>query len=262
MTPASSAFLLRHQSRVIVALMLRNIRTRFFAHGLGYIISVAWPLVHILFLVGLNAFFDRAPPLGDSMVLFVTVGLLPFITFHYMSRFIMTSVLHTRSLLAFPAVKIVDILLAGAILELLSSCLMVIILGLILTAFGIDVMPQDPIEAASALGAAMLLGFGYGIVFGLAVMANPHFGTVYGLSVIFWYLTSGIFFLPESMPEGLRYYLAFNPVLQTTEWMRAAYYLGYGSLLDKSYTLFVALATLFVGFVMERLFRGRFLIEK
>ena len=117
--------------------MLRNIRTRFFAHGLGFIVSIGWPFVHIVVLLLINAFLERAPPYGDSMVMFFVTGLVPFMAFNYMSRFIMVTALHTRPLLAFPAVKIIDILLAGAILEILSSCCMVIVLALTLSAFGI-----------------------------------------------------------------------------------------------------------------------------
>ena len=37
----------RRQRRVLFALMLRNIRTKFFGNGLGSLVAVAWPLSHI-----------------------------------------------------------------------------------------------------------------------------------------------------------------------------------------------------------------------
>ena len=243
--------------------MLRNIRTRFFAHGLGFLVSIGFPLVHIGILLMLNAFFDRAPPYGDSLVLFYASGLLPFMAWMYMSRYIMVTVFNTRLLLAFPAVKIFDLCLAGALLELLSSCLMAIVLGLVLASLGINVWPPDPIEAALAFGMALLLGLGFGILFALIMMALPMMGTAIGLFVIFMYLISGIFFLPDALPEGLRYYLSFNPVLQTVEWMRSAYYEGFGAVvLDKPYTVSWAVALLFVVLASERVFRGHLLLLK
>ncbi len=42
---------LNRQGRVIYALMLRDVRTRFFGNGLGFLgLSVIWPLVHIVIL--------------------------------------------------------------------------------------------------------------------------------------------------------------------------------------------------------------------
>jgi capsular polysaccharide transport system permease protein len=40
------------QGRVLYALMLRDVRTKFFGNGLGFIaLSIFWPLVHILILL-------------------------------------------------------------------------------------------------------------------------------------------------------------------------------------------------------------------
>lgn len=240
--------------------MLRNIRTRYFAHGLGFLVSIGFPLVHIGILLGLNAFFDRAAPYGDSLTMFYATGLLPFISWMYLMRFTMTTVLSTRPLLAFPAVKIVDLLLAGAILEVLATCFSAILLGLVLTALGIDIIPPDPVQAALAFGMALLIGFGSGILCALLMMALPMLGVALGLMVIFAYMISGIFYMPETIPEPARYYISFNPILQTVEWMRSAYYEGYGAVLDKPYTVAVGVVLVFLGLAVERMFRGRFLV--
>jgi capsular polysaccharide transport system permease protein len=226
------------------------------------LLAIGWPFAHILILLLVNAIFDRAPPIGDSMVMFFATGLVPFMVFNYMSRFMMIAVLHARPLLSFPAVKIVDLLTAGALLELLSSCCMIIVLAITLMAFGIDVVPQDPIQAGYALLVSMLLGLSFGVVSALAALAHPMFVTGSVLLTILLYMVSGIFFVPDAMPPGLRYYLWFNPLLQAVEWMRSAYYDGYGSLLNKTYAVGVPTALLFVGLAIERMFRGRFLIAK
>ena len=62
------------------------------------------------------------------------------------------------------------------------------------------------------------------------------------------------------LPEVARYWLSFNPALQGVEWMRSAYYEGYGAgILDKGYMLTFAVVTIFAGFLLERLTRGRIL---
>lgn len=258
--PLSRTAAARDQGRIIVALMLRIIRTRFFGHGIGFILSIGWPFAHILLLLLINTFFERAAPYGDSLVLFFTTGLVPFLSFQYMSRFIMIAVLHNRPLLSFPAVKLMDLLLAAACLEALSACCTLIALGIFLSAIGVNFVPANPIQAVWAFVMALLLGFGYGIFNALLVIAVPMWMTGATLLYILLYMISGVFFVADTLPETVRYYLAFNPILQTVEWMRSAYYDGYGMILDKPYTVAYAVLQIVGALLVERFYRGRFLI--
>jgi capsular polysaccharide transport system permease protein len=62
------------------------------------------------------------------------------------------------------------------------------------------------------------------------------------------------------LPALARDILAYNPLLQVIEWMRSAYYEGYGDLvLDRTYVLSVAAITLFLGLLLERAMRGHLL---
>ena len=57
--------------------------------------------------------------------------------------------------------------------------------------------------------------------------------------------------------------LAYNPVLQIVEWMRAAYYEGYGGLvLDRPYVIGYACVTIFFGLLLERAMRGHLLAKR
>lgn len=251
------------QGRVLVALMLRDIRTRFFGHGLGFAVAIAWPLAHILILLAIYGALGRAAPFGDSAALFFATGLAPFMAFQYMSRFVMYATVMNRPLLAFPAVKIIDLLLARAILEALGACCMVMVLAGILALFGIDVTPRDPVAASLALGASLLLGLGFGVANGVIALALPIWTTVYTLLTIAMYILSGVLFVPDALPEVLRLWLVLNPPVHLVDWMRSAYYEGYGTLvLNKPFVLACGLVTLAGGLLAERLFRGPLLAAK
>jgi len=251
---------LRAQAQIIYALMLRDMRSRFFGNALGFAVAVAWPLVHIIILLLMYTASGRVTPYGDSLVLFFSTGLVPFITFSYMSRFIMYSLIMNRPLLGFPIVKITDVLFARSILECLGAIIMTIALLIILWFCDIDFVPHDIVQASFAFGSCILLGLGLGVVNAMIAMAFPMWATGYTLIVIALYASSGILFVPDSLPEILRYYLSFNPVLQSVEWMRSAYYDGYGTLvLDKGYVLTWGVLTLFGGLFIERFVRSRLL---
>lgn len=246
--------------RVIWAVMLRDIRTRFFNHGLGYLLAISWPLAHILILLAFYTFLGRYSPYGDSIELFFGAALLPFMAWNYMSRFIMLSLVMNRQLLAFPAVKILDILFGRALLELLASCCMAALLVTIALAVGIDPMPADILQAALAMGAALLLGLGCGMLSAIIAMVMHGWVTIYTLIVICCYIFSGILFVPGALPSQFADILAWVPTLHLVEWMRGAYFEGYpDTLLDRGYVFGWAVATIFLGLVLERMIRGRLL---
>ena len=253
----------RRQRRVLYALMLRNMRTKFFGNGLGYLVAVAWPLTHIVILVAIFAVAGRAAPFGNSIALFIATGVVPFQTFNYLARFMMISLIKSRPLLAFPEVKVLDMLFAAALLEILSACCVVIAFLVIAWFAGIDAMPRDIVQAAYALGACMLLGLGFGLMNGVIALAFPPWFTGYALIIILLWFSSGVYFVPDALPAVARDALAYLPRCRCIEWMRSAYYEGYGGLvLDRSYIVGFACVTIFLGLLLERAMRGHLLAKR
>lgn len=241
------------QVRVIIALMLRDVRTRFFGHGAGYLVAVFWPLAHIAILLVIFSGTGRVAPVGSSMTLYFAIGLAPTMAFIYASRWIMLSTVMNRSLLSFPVVKLSDILIARCLLEILSSCLMCAILFVVLFALGLDVTPASSSEVSKAIGAALLLGAGVGFLNGLITVVFPLWVTGYSLVIILIYMLSGVLFVPDSLPEVAREIVAWNPVLHAVEWMRVAYYGAYTSrTLDKTYLLGFGFGSIFLSLVALR----------
>jgi capsular polysaccharide transport system permease protein len=252
--------LARTQFRIIVALMLRDLKIRHFGNEFGFLISIGWPLVHILILLIIQVQMGRAVPYGDNAALWFATGIVPFMAFSYMSRFIMVGIVQNRPLLSFPKVKVTDLLFARALMEVLSAGLVIIILISIFSVFGINVMPRDPIQAFAALGACMLLGLGLGVINSIIAVAVPVWITGYALLRVILWITSGVFFVPHALPETLRSIIWFNPITHGIEWMRSAYYEGYGSdFIEKPYLIVFGAFWLCAGLLLERAVRGRLL---
>jgi capsular polysaccharide transport system permease protein len=252
--------LLRAQRQVLFALMLRDIRTRFFGKAWGFVIAVAWPLSHILLLLLINLALGRIAPYGESTALWFATSIVPFMSFSYMSRFIQLGIVLNKPLMTFPVLKVTDVLFARAIVEVLNSGVVVLVLMLIFWCGGVDFVPSDPVEACYAMLAAMLLGVGFGVVSAVITAMTMMWVATYGLLVVLLWMISGILFVPASLPAIAQYWLSFLPTLQVVEWMRSAYYDGYAApLLDKEYALAWGVGSLFVGLVMERFLRGRLL---
>ncbi|WP_036291864.1 ABC transporter permease [Methylosinus sp. PW1] len=250
----------RRQRLVLFALMLRNIRTRFFGHGLGYLVAIAWPLVHTLIIILLFVFNSRMAPVGESTLLFVATGAVPFQVQAYLSTFMMMSVLQSRPLFAFPEVKVMDSLISSILLEILSSCTVVLILLILGSAFGENLAPRDIEQAALAYAAAIILGVGIGFFNGTLALAMPMWALMYSLLRILLWFASGTVFLPDNLPEPYRTMQSYNPIAQSIEWMRYAYYDGVGAgFLDRAYVLEFGVGMIFVSLLIERMTRGHLL---
>ncbi|HEX4043653.1 MAG TPA: ABC transporter permease [Xanthobacteraceae bacterium] len=248
------------QRRIWLAVMLRDMRTRFFGNGLGFVVQVAWPATHVAILVLIHSLRSLVPPYGDSSVVFYTVGILPFLTFVYISRYSMLTLIWNSSLLAFPAVKPLDLLVGHIFLEVVNSFLVWILIMLALSVAGFDMMPRHVVDAFCAYGACVLLGCGFALFNGVIARIFKGWATGYVLIIICFYITSGSIVTPEDVPPMFEKLMVLNPIFHGVAWMRSAYYDGYGAdLVEKWYILAWGAGTVLLGLAFERFARNRLL---
>lgn len=247
---------LKQKRDVMSAVILRDMRSRFFNHGLGFLVQSLWPLAHILIIISVNTVANRAAPYGDSPLVFFGVGLIPTIAFMYISRFMSLSVILNTNMLSFPIVKVTDILFARAFLEVIAGFITLLFVWIICISLGLSPYPTDPVQAVFAYLATILLAVGVGTVIGVVTSFLPIFVTVYALFTIVVYIASGAVFVTPNLPDQIAIPLSYNPVAQCVEWMRVAYFEGYSDrLLDREYLLGFGLGSLFIGLTAERLSR-------
>ncbi len=243
----------KNQTNVFHALVLHDIKTRFFGNGLGYVVSVLWPATHLAVIMGINAVLGRGAGYGTSALLFVATGVLPYICWNYISRFCMLSMVSNKSSLSYPLINALDVILARIFLELVTCTIITFVLLISLTVVGIDVVPVQPAEAAEGLLSAVLLGIGFGVLNATIVMILPLWMIGYILILIGFWLTCGVAINPELMPPQIADVLAWNPLLHCIEWVRSAYYPDYPRrLLSKNYVLEVGFGSLSLGLLMQR----------
>ena len=256
-TKALYADALLTQCRVIGALMLRDMRTRFGRLFFGYVISILWPLSHLLVLMIFYAALRRVAPIGTSAPIFFATGLLPYILCLYPARWIMMSLVVNEPLLHFPVVKSLDIIVARAILETITAFWVVVLFCFSLWIADVEFYPTQPDEALLAIFATIYLAFSIGFFSAVLYKFARFFIFITIGSLILMWITCGAFFLPNSLPSHVQYYMSFNPLFHSVEWLRSAYYDGYSyGLLDKQYLLGVSTALLAFGLILERLVRG------
>lgn len=247
---------LREQGNIITAVILRDLRSRFFNHGLGFLIVPLFPFVHLAALLIINNLMGRAVIYGDDLNVFLGTALIPTLTFMYVTRFMSMSLIENTQMLSYPIINILDIVFARAILEILAAIYMIIAVFVVFSLMGSDPYPADIVEACKAFLATAYLSLSVGIIVSLLSKRSVTFLFIWSLFLIIVYILSGAFFVGSFLPEQVLMILSWNPVLHCTEWMRLAYFPGYSDqVLDKTYLLGFATTCLIGGLLGERLFR-------
>lgn len=218
--------------RVLSALMLREMITRYGRSSLGYAWAVLEPAAFIALLSLLFAQIAHSPPVGRSFVLFYATGYVGFHWFHDISSVTARSVVVNRPLLTFPAVTPLDTVLARFLLQTLTAIATgVVIFGTILAVFA-DPIALDAAALMTAFGLACALGLGTGLANCWLFAQSRSWELVWGVISRPLFLISGVFFTFASLPAFARDALLYNPLIHITGFMRAGFYPSY----DAGYT--------------------------
>lgn len=248
------------RANVISALLIRDMRTRFGRSHLGYLIAIAWPLTHLTVIVIMVSVANRVMPMGTDPSVFVATGVMPYILCLYPARMMCFAIDANRSLFLFPVVKPLDMMIARACIEFLTAFTVVIIFCTALLALGVEIIPQNVSTWASALFGTVYFSICLGIFNTVCYSLTKAWNVVFIAIILVMYSTSGTFVLPSTFSPDVREIMWFNPLLHCVEWLRSAYYEGYGDdMLSKSYVLWVATGFLFFGLLGERFARGKLL---
>jgi capsular polysaccharide transport system permease protein len=248
----------RARWNVIYALMLRDMRTRFGRSYLGYLIAIAWPLTHLIAIVAVTTFANKILPLGGDPAVFISTGAMPYILCLYPSRMMGYAIELNKPLFLFPAVKPLDLIISRAIIEFLTAFVVVGLFFFGAFLAGVDLTPIDIEKGATAILATVYFAISLGILNTIISSIISFWPIAFIILMLFLYVTAGVFMLPTALPANIREIVWYNPLFQAVEWLRSAYYEGYGdAMLSKSYFLALATVCLFIGLLGERFLRGK-----
>ena len=242
------------QGRVLAALVLRDFHHRT-VHSRFGILSLFIPQAIQIVTLGivLSLFNGGQPPLGDHLFFFYATGVMPFYLFIHVIDHSQNLFQDNIGVLQVPVIARLDLVLAMALTELLVGVATIVVTFGAFEFFSYGPQSDNHIEAVYATLAVWLFALGLGLI--SAVMSNIYRPWSNGWMILqrFLYVVSGVFFLPQSMPEWIREPLAWNPLLQCIEWFRTGFFRNYEPpWLDKTYVLAVAFGTTITGLILER----------
>jgi capsular polysaccharide transport system permease protein len=207
----------RMQQRVIGALIVREMHTRFGRHYLGY----AWLFFEPLLLgtcIGLmHLWRDRPSAFGPFE--FYAVGYVMYFIVRGVVNRASSAIPANRAMLYHRNITLPDIFFARHIIETVSctGVLLVILFGL----FAVNGdFPESPVKVAMAMMAMAL--FRQGLAFLVASLTQAVEGIERGIHAITYLLlpVCGMFFLVEWLPEWLQEFALWVPTVHVFELLR------------------------------------------
>jgi capsular polysaccharide transport system permease protein len=235
----------------VMALMIREMATRYGRSPGGYVWAILEPMGAILILAIGFSIMLRSPPLGNSFILFYATGFLPFSLYQSLSNHVARSINFSRALLMYPAVTWVDAVLARFTLNALTEILVtVILLGALLSLTDTRVALDGGL-LLQALVLAMAVGLGVGVMNCALIGLFPVWMQIWSILSRPLFLVSGVIFLFDDMPPVLQSILWYNPLTHVLGLMRAGIYPTYrADYVTLACPMIFALATLFVGVLL------------
>jgi capsular polysaccharide transport system permease protein len=246
--------------RVILALMLREMSTRYGRTPGGYVWALLEPLGGVLILAIGFSLLVRSPPLGTSFILFYATGMMPFDLFQKVSNATAKSLRFSRPLLAYPAVSWIDTLLARFLLNTLTSMTISYILLSAILMFSDSRSVVDIWPVLTAMSLAALLGLGVGSVNAVLTGFYPTWESIWSIITRPLFIISGILILYETLPNVAQDILWWNPLLHIVGEMRSGFYPMYdANYVSLVYVLLLSMALLAFGLMLLRRFHREIL---
>lgn len=243
--------LIKQHIRVAAALMVREMATRYGSKPGGYLWAVFDPVAHVAMMTMIFQLVARLPALGLSFPLFFASGYLPFTFYQRMSAFMAGTMKANKALLSYPVVSPFDAIVSRFVLQLMTDALVsVLILFLIVELCGVG-QPMHYAGIVEAAGAAAVLGLGMGTINIVMFARSSLYEQIFGIINRPLFMISGVFFLPEYLPEPFHRVILYNPLVHIIMWFRSGIYPEYrADGLDKGYVLEFVLVCFVFGLTL------------
>lgn len=241
------------RSRIIFALMLREMHTRHASTRLGFAWAIVEPLAHLSVLAAIFAVFNRGrPPLGWDWFFFYATGVIPFLMWSHVTTNGFHGLVANTHVLQIPAIRRLDVLVASALVELAIAIAVGSVMFYAFWAVGKGPAPRDPLAVIEAVALLWLFAFGLSLVNATVETVNGSWLRIWPSIIRLQYFTSGVFYVPQEMPEWLRDILVLNPLLLCLEWFRTGFFDQHDPpWLDKQYAVVVTLLVILFGLMLE-----------
>jgi capsular polysaccharide transport system permease protein len=211
------------QSRVIHALVLREIFTRYGRHNIGFLWLFIEPM---MFSVGITILWTLTGLSKGAITAagFALTGYSSLILFRNTVNHMTSAASSNKGLLYHQQVKILDIVLARTFLEFSSVTTSFVFLTIVFQQLGLMDMPADPLTALIGWFYLMWFVWGMGMVAAYLGAVSELFDRVLHVMMYLTMPLSGAFSMLSWLPPEAQNILLWSPMANAVEMLREGYF--------------------------------------
>lgn len=249
---------LRIQLRVIHALIMREIITRYGRHNLGF----AWLFVEpMIFTVGVAAlwYFLKNNHGSDlEIVPFAIIGYSTVLMWRNVASRVDNSIQANTGLLYHRNVKVFDVFLSRILLEIFGATISFLVLSLACIMLGLMSIPDNFLRLLSGWLLLAWFATGLGLTMGPIFYLSEVIDRLWHAFTYLMFPLSGAAFFVYWLPEGFRQIVLYIPMVHFSEMIKHGYY---GNLIPTfeniHYILWWNLILTFLGLYLVRFVSSR-----
>jgi capsular polysaccharide transport system permease protein len=252
----------RVECRVIGAIIMRELHTRFGRDNIGYLWMFVEPMLLASMISGIHLVAHAKLAYGMEVVPFYLAGYTPFLMFRQIVNRASATVESNRTLLYHKPITVLDLLFARAVLDFIGTSLAMFVLLALATVLDLCRMPDRPILVFLGLFLMFWISFGFSMpICAVSVVSSTVEKLVHPATYIMMPL-SGVFFLAETVPPTFREILLWGPILHITQLIRMGQFGTFDSLYcDIPYVIIWCVGLTFFGLISLRTINSRIFME-
>ncbi len=214
------------QRRVIGALFLREIITRYGRHNIGVLWLVMEPM---LFTLGVTALWTVAKMhtmVDIPIVAFAITGYSSVLLWRNAASRCSKAIEPNLSLMYHRNVKVIDIFLARVLLEIVGGIASLTVLTVAFSSIGAMSWPVDLAVVVSGLLLLAWFSIAIGLIVGAVSERSEAFERVWHIFTYLLFPLSGAVFMVYWLPQPAQHLVLMLPMVHATEMIRHGYFGG------------------------------------
>lgn len=241
------------QARVIGALLMREILTRYGRHNIGFLWLFVEPMIFTLGVAALWTFVGVRHGSNLPIVAFALTGYSSVLVWRNMPGRLCGSIEPNLALMYHRNVKVMDIFISRLLLEGAGATISFIILGIIFTSIGWMKLPEDILKVMQGWFMLIWFGVSLAILIGAWSARSEIIEKVWHPMAYLLFPLSGAAFMVDWLPSSAQKFVLYLPMVHGVELLREGYF---GSAVHAhyniAYAIFICLCLNLFGLAMLR----------
>lgn len=212
------------QRRVVWALLLREVLTRYGRHNIGFLWLFIEPMLYTL---GVTALWSATKDLHGSnlpIVAFALTGYSSVLLWRNMPSRCVGALTPNLSLLYHRNVRPLDIYVSRLLLEALGATTSFVFLTLFFTFIGWLDLPENVLQVAGAWFMIGWFGFALALLLGALSEESETVEKLWHPAAYLLFPLSGAAFLVDALPTRAQHYILYLPMVNGVECLREGFF--------------------------------------